>query len=51
MDTLPSTALAKVDNTTFVVKNRTSETLGNATQVNTTKVEEIVFKEIPIELQ
>ena len=49
---MPSTALAKVDNTTFeVVKNKSSDSAGNATQVNTIKVEEIVFKEIPVELQ
>lgn len=52
VDTMPDTALAKVDNTTFgVVKNASVAKSDNKTDVNTTKEEEIVFKEVPPELQ
>lgn len=52
MGTIPSTALAKIDDTKFeVVTNRTLGTADNKTDAHTKKEEEIVFKEVPPELQ
>ena len=48
---MPDTALAKVDNTTFGVVKNASAKSDNKTDVNATKEEEIVFKELPPELQ